>query len=452
MCYFELVTITVLVSGADMRSSGTVRGKADKPARRKAAAPKRQNEPKNSARAVSRGAREKTTENLKVVTRARDEALEQLKATAEVLKVIASSSNDVNPVFDAIVESACRLCEANDAYLALKDGDYLVFQTQHGSIPVAWKRRAINRQWPTGRAVVDGKSVHLRDIFTHEGDEFPGGREIARQDGVRTILTVPLMREGESIGAIILRRTKVQPFTEKQAALLKSFADQAVIAIQNARLFNEVQARTRELEESLQQQTATADVLKVISSSPGDVEPVFQILLESATRICGAEFGSMQLYEDGSVRQAALYNAPAAFAAVRRDRVSRPYPESPLGTAIRTKQVVHVDDVRTTAGYLARHPSSVEITELGGARSLVVVPMLRDNELIGVITIYRQEVRPFTDKQIELLRNFAESGGNCHREHATVEGVARPHGRLERISAAADRDFGGAPDHQFVAA
>jgi len=406
MCYFELVTIAVLVSGADMRSSGTVRGKADKPARRKAAAPKSKNRPKASGRNISRAAREKT-DGLRVVARERDEALEQLKATAEILGVITSPSNGVKPVFEAIVESASRLCGANDAYVTLKDGDDLVFQTQHGSIPVAWTRRAINRQWPAGRAVVDQKSVHVRDIWAREGDEFPGGREIARQDRVRTILVVPLMRERESIGAIILRRTKVQPFTERQIALLKSFADQAVIAIQNVRLFNEVQARTRDLEESLQQQTATSEVLQVVSSSTGDVAPVFQKLLESATRICGAEFGSMQLYQDGSVRQAALYNAPAAFAAVRRDRVSRPYPESPLGIAIRTKQVVHVDDVRTTAGYLARHPSSVELTELGGARSLVVVPMLRDNELIGVITIYRQEVRPFTDKQIGLLRNFA---------------------------------------------
>src|SRR5262249_40147358 len=145
-----------------------------------------------------------------------------------------------------------------------KDGDDLVFQTQHGSIPVAWKRRPINRQWPTGRAIIDGKPVHLRDVFAREGDEFPGGREIARQDGARTILTVPLMREGESIGAIILRRTRVQPFTTKQMVLLKSFADQAVIAIANARLFNETS-------EALERQTATADILKVIASSPDDV-------------------------------------------------------------------------------------------------------------------------------------------------------------------------------------
>jgi GAF domain-containing protein len=179
------------------------------------------------------------------------ESLQQQTATAEVLRVIASSPTDVKPVLNAIVESACRLCEASDAYVALKDGDYLVFQTQHGLIPVAWKRRPINRQWPAGRTVVDGKSVHLSDVLAGEGEEFPDGREIARHDGARTVLTVPMTREGESIGVIILRRTEVLPFTDKQIALLQTFADQAVIAIGNVRLFAEVQARTRELSQSL---------------------------------------------------------------------------------------------------------------------------------------------------------------------------------------------------------
>jgi adenylate cyclase len=176
------------------------------------------------------------------------EVREQQTATAEILRVIASSPTDVKAVLNAIVESACKLCEASDAYVALKEGDYLVFQTQHGSIPVAWKRRPINRQWPAGRAVVDGKSVHLRDVLARAGDEFPGGRELARHDGARTVLAVPLMREGESIGVIILRRTAVLPFTDRQIALLKTFADQAVIAIENARLLKELRERTDEVE------------------------------------------------------------------------------------------------------------------------------------------------------------------------------------------------------------
>jgi two-component system NtrC family sensor kinase len=336
------------------------------------------------------------------------ESLQQQTATAEVLRVIASSPTDVKPVLNAIVESACKLCEASDAYVALKDDDYLVFQTQHGSIPVAWKRRPINRQWPAGRAVVDGQSVHLRDVLALEGDEFPDGREIAHHDGARTVLTVPLMREGESIGVIILRRTEVLPFSDKQIALLQTFADQAVIAIENVRLFDEVQAKTADLTESLEQQTATSEVLQVIGSTPGDLEPVFKSMLENATRVCGANFGQMNLYADGRFRPVALYNMPPAYAAsLAHGPPFQPHSQSGLGTVARTHQVVHIEDSRKLPPYLEGDPSVVAISDLAGARSYFVVPMLKENELIGAITIYRQEVKPFTVKQTELVANFA---------------------------------------------
>ena len=194
-----------------------------------------------------------------------------------------------------------------------------------------------------------------------------------------------------------------------ELSLLRTFADQAVIAIENVRLFKEVQAKTRDLTESLQQQTATADVLQIISSSPGDLAPVFEKMLENATRVCGAEFGSMNLVEDGATRQVAVYNVPAAFAEVRTDRkIFRPHPQSGLATAIRTKQVVHLPDMRTSPAYLERAQATVELVELGGARTVVTVPMLREDEVIGTMTIYRQEVRPFGDKQIELFSNFAK--------------------------------------------
>jgi len=163
-----------------------------------------------------------------------------------------------------------------------------------------------------------------------------------------------------------------------------------------------------ELAEALERQTATSEVLQVISSTPGDLQPVFKSLLENATRVCGAEFGSMYLVEDDSLRQAALYNVPTALAAARTNKVFRPNPLGQMAAAIRTKQAVQVADVRTTAAYLERTPNAVELAELGGARTLVVVPMLREDEVIGAITIYRQEVRPFADKQIELLSNFAK--------------------------------------------
>src|SRR5207244_4567314 len=156
--------------------------------------------------------------------------------------------------------------------------------------------------------VIEGRSMHVHDLLGAEGEEFPDAREFARHSDVRTVLSVPLMREGESIGVIVLRRTEVRPFTDKQIALLETFADQAVIAIGNVRLFEEVQARTRELSESLQQQTATADVLQIISSSPGDLAPVFEKMLMNATRVCSARFGTMLLAENGSMRPAAQYN------------------------------------------------------------------------------------------------------------------------------------------------
>jgi signal transduction histidine kinase len=233
-------------------------------------------------------------------------------------------------------------------------------------------------------------------------------KDIARARGFRSMVFAPLMNKGASIGFIAVTRVQTGSFSDHHVQLLRTFADQAVIATENTRLFEEVQAKTRDLEESLQQQTATSEVLQIISSSPSDLAPVFKTMLENATRICGAEFGSMNRVEDNSVRQVALYNAPPAFAAARVNKVSHPHPQSSLATAIRTKEVVHLADVRTTPAYLERHPATVELVELGGARTVAVVPMLREDEVIGVITIYRQEIRLFADKQIELVSHFAK--------------------------------------------
>ena len=194
-------------------------------------------------------------------TRDLTEALTYQTGSSNILSVIASSPTDVRPVLKAIVESACQLCEADDALVTLKDGDDLRFQAQHGSIPVVWERTPINRQWPSGRAVVDRTPVHVRDLLSTEGEEFPEGQEYARRTNVRTVLSVPLLRENESIGSIALRRTEVQPFSEKQIALLQTFADQAVIAIGNVRLFEQVQERTRELSRSLQELRTAQDRL-----------------------------------------------------------------------------------------------------------------------------------------------------------------------------------------------
>ncbi len=201
-------------------------------------------------------------------TRELEEALTYQTGSSNILGVIASSPTDVGPVLEAIVKSASELCEAYDAAVVLKDGDDLRFSAHHGPIPIGLEKWPINRYWTAGRAFLDQTPVHVRDFLSDEGADFPDGQEMSRRMGHRSILSVPLLREGESIGAIVLRRMEVQPFSEKQIALLQTFADQAVIAIGNVHLFEEVQARTEDLHESLQQQTATADVARRVGGAP----------------------------------------------------------------------------------------------------------------------------------------------------------------------------------------
>ena len=225
-------------------------------------------------------------------------------------------------------------------------------------------------------------------------------RELALAGGWRAVLSVPLLREGAPVGALSVGKAEPTPFSDRQIRLLNTFADQALIAIENARLLNE-------LRESLQQQTATADVLKVISSSPGELEPVFEALLENATRICEATFGNLSLYSGETFQNVALHNPPAGYAERGLGEVIRPHPESGLAYVARTKQLAHIDDIRKQPPYLKGDPAVVGLADVAGARTLLIVPMLKESTLVGTIAIYRQEVRPFTDKQIELVQNFA---------------------------------------------
>ena len=329
-----------------------------------------------------------------------DEALQQQAATAEVLKVISRSAFDLQKVLDTLVEAARRLCEAYDVGILLREGESLVVRAHHGPIPIPFVKRPLTRAWTSGRAVLDREPVHVPDIMAAES-EFPEGYAMSRRVGQRTTFSVPLLRGSEAIGCFFFRRTEVRPFSPKQIELASTFADQAVIAIENARLFDEVQARTKELTELLEQQTATSDVLQVISSSPGELEPVFSAILDSATRICSAKFGTLFLYDGSLFHTAATRNAPPTLLEFYQQRGPiLPPPGTSLDYLLKTRDVVNrIDD---SAGQV---PSSA--ARFGGAKSQLAVPMFKDGALAGAIVIYRQEIQPFTDKQIGLVQNFA---------------------------------------------
>src|SRR5262249_37342936 len=338
------------------------------------------------------------------------ESLQQQTATADVLKVISRSTFDLQPVLDILTESAAQLCEADIAAIIRQKGDANYWATSYGlsaeqseyvkKVPIVPGRGTVS-----GRVLQEGKTVHVPDILADAEYAVPDAQKVA---GHRATLGVPLMREGLPIGVILVMRRVAQSFTDKQIELVETFADQAVIAIENVRLFDEVQARTRELSESLEQQTATSEVLKVISSSPGELEPVFKAMLANATDICEAKFGFLWLAEGDGFRAVAMLGVPSAVAEeTYYEGVIHFAPDVPLGRVALTKQLVHVADIRDEPGYAKGFRPIVRLADTGGARTLVAVPMLKDNELVGSIAIYRREVRPFTDKQIELVQNFA---------------------------------------------
>ena len=258
----------------------------------------------------------------------------------------------------------------------------------------------------SGRVIMTRDTVHIPDALAVAATELSDSRPAVESQQIRTSLGVPLMRGEGALGAIVVRRMTVRPFAENQIALLKTFANQAVIAIENTRLLNELRQRTDDLSEALEQQTATSEVLQVISTSSGELEPVFETILANAVRICEATFGNMYLRDGEVFRIAAAHNTPPPLLEHRR-RVPLQRPTSAFGRMVRTKEVVHVADLLADPRYAEREPEIVTGVELGGIRTLLIVPMLKEKDLIGALTIYRQEVRPFNDKQIELVKNFA---------------------------------------------
>jgi GAF domain-containing protein len=334
------------------------------------------------------------------------EALEQQTATSEVLQVISSSPGELEPVFQAMLANATRICEAAFGSMLLVEGDEFRRVALHNA-----PREFAEFSEKTPRLVASNfahtinamRAVQIADMAAESPDA-----PITKYGGARTLVTVPMLKQNELIGVIGIYRQEVRPFTDKQIELVSNFAKQAVIAIENARLLQELRQRTDDLSEALEQQTATSEVLGIISSSPGELEPVFQAMLEKAVSICAAKFGTLYLCEADAFRMVATHNAPPAYVEARTRREQfRPHPDAPLGRAASTKQAVQIADIRTTQAYTEGFRPIVEAAELGGYRTILSVPMLKEDELIGAINILRQEVHPFTDKQIELVKSFA---------------------------------------------
>ena len=354
------------------------------------------------------------------------EALEQQTATSDVLQVISGSPGDLQPVFEAMLEKAVRICDAKFGNIYRYDGDAFSLLASHNTpSALAEARRSSplrpDPDTPIGRMVATKTVTHVVDTAelaagqTNVEKQDPGLATAVRLGGVRTALLVPMLREDELIGSFSVYRQEPRPFTDKQIALVTSFAAQAVIAIENARLLNELRQRTSDLTErtadlteALEQQTATSEVLQVISSSPGDLEPVFATMLENAVRICDGKFGNIYRWDGEALYLLAAHNTPPALVDVRKKAPLRPKGNKLLQKMLEAKTAVQFGDIAQTPGYLDRtDAAAITVVEVAGARTAILVPMMKEDELIGAFGLFRGEVQPFTDKQIELVKNFA---------------------------------------------
>ena len=334
-----------------------------------------------------------------------------------------------------MLENATRICDAKFGTLYLRDGDTWRAVAATRDAPPGYveaRKRNLLQPTPGGpleQVVATKQVVHIADLkeLRPYPERHPTIVAAVELGGFRTCLMVPMLRDDELVGAISILRQEVRPFTDKQIALVDNFAAQAVIAIENTRLLNELRQRTDDLSESLEQQTATSEVLKVISSSPGELEPVFNALLANATRICEATFGGLFLREGTLFRAVAIHSKESYDDYLRRNPVIdvRENPGTPLDRVANSKQVLHIPDLRTDQSYIGKNRFIVRLVETVGTRTFVSVPMLKEGELIGAINMYRQEVRPFTDKQIELVQELRRPGRHRHREHAAAQRTAR---------------------------
>ena len=393
--------------GEAMRRRSRAGGKPIKTRRRKAATLSRPGAPK--VRGRRKPSSTITDTKIALLKRERDEALEQQKATAEVLRIISQSKFELQTVLERVAGITARLCRSDGAVIFQLDNGVYRFAAAYSLVPayLEIERRTLISPGPgtvIGRAAMTRRVVRIDDAWT---DPLYEKKEDAKVEGIRSIIGVPLMHDGEPVAVIGLGRRRLDPFGEHEIELATTFAAQALVAIENTRLLNELRQRTDDLTESLEQQTATSEVLSVISSSPGELKPVFQAMLENATRLCEAKFGGLFLTEGSGFRSVAQQGPLLdwwerdPFLDVRR------HPGLPLSRVAGTKAVVHVTNLATEAASHASDARFVALVETAGARTVLGVPMLKDDGLVGAIIIYRSEVRPFTDKQIELLKNFA---------------------------------------------
>lgn len=335
------------------------------------------------------------------------ESLEYQTATSDILSIIAENPTDIQPVLDAVAERAARLCNSYDAVITRTDGDRYRIAAHWGPVPLPMENllqgTPLNRDSVTGQAMVDKKTVHIHDLLAEPPDEYPLSRKFYKTSEQRTILVTPLIRENEVIGSIMIRRQEVNPFTEKQIALLKTFADQAVIAIENVRLFNELQTRNREITESLEQQTATSEILRVMAGSPNDVQPVLEAVASNAARLCEAI--DVQIYKlDGESLRQVTHSGPLP---ALKDGEGLPLvPGLVAGRAVMEHRTIHVEDAQQLNE--AEYPESIALQKRLGHRTVLVTPLLREGNAIGAIAVRRNEVRPFSQKQISLLKIFAD--------------------------------------------
>jgi two-component system NtrC family sensor kinase len=369
------------------------------------------------------------------------EALEQRAATSEILRVISTSPTDVRPVFETIVRKAVCLCGSLFANVFRFDGELLHFVAGHNVGPSYVE--LLRAKYPmrpdfsqvSGRVLLTKSVVRLEDVLADPDYD----QRFPQAMGWRRMLGVPMLRDGNALGVIVVGWAEAGPVSKAQEELLTQFADQAVIAIENVRLFDDVQARTHDLSESLERQTATSEVLQVISSSPGELAPVFHTIVENALRLCQGKFGSLYRYDGEAYHAMAILGLPSELAERLQRGPARPGRGTAIGRIAATKQVVHILDLPTQPMDEGDRELRAVAEQLG-IRTILGVPMLKDGTLLGAMIVYRQEAQPFAqaDRAADELRT---SGRHRDREHAAAQ-------RAARIATAADRHCRRAQGHQ----